>query len=90
MYEIELSDKAIIEIAYLRKTEPAAYKKLETLLIELSENPRIGTGRVELLKYGLRGYYSRRITKKHRLVYEIIDDVLIVFVLSVYGHYDDK
>ena len=34
--------------------------------------------------------WSRRITKKHRLIYEIIDTVVHVDVLSAYGHYDDK
>ena len=90
MYEIEFSDDALKEAAYLRKTEPAAYRKLELLLIELSINPRFGTGQIELMKYNLRGYYSRRITRKHRIVYSINDNILVVYVVSVYGHYGEK
>ena len=90
MYEIEFSNDALREAAYLRKTEPAAYRKLELLLIELANNPRFVTGQIELMKYDLRGYYSRRITRKHRIVYSVKDDILTVYVVSVYGHYSDK
>ena len=51
MYEIEFSDDALKEAAYLRKTELAAYRKLELLLIELSINPRFGTGQIVKVKY---------------------------------------
>ncbi|MBR3442404.1 MAG: type II toxin-antitoxin system YoeB family toxin [Bacteroidaceae bacterium] len=34
--------------------------------------------------------WSRRITDKHRLVYTIDDDKVIVLVLTAYGHDDDK
>ena len=33
---------------------------------------------------------SRRISRKHRLVYEIHDTEVIVLVLAAYGHYEDK
>ena len=90
MYELVFSEDALKDAAYLRKNEPAAYRKLEFLLLELMIDPRIGTGRIELMKYGLQGHYSRRITRKHRLVYTIMDDVLIVNIVSALGHYDDK
>ncbi|MDR1974768.1 MAG: Txe/YoeB family addiction module toxin [Bacteroidales bacterium] len=53
-------------------------------------HPRYGTGKPEPLKGALSQYYSRRVTKKHRLIYEIKDYILIVYVLSVSGHYGDK
>ncbi|MCH5308145.1 MAG: type II toxin-antitoxin system YoeB family toxin [Prevotella sp.] len=36
------------------------------------------------------GQWSRRITQKHRLVYEIHDAEVVVLVLTAYGHYDDR
>lgn len=90
MYDVEFTDDAFEDAAYLQKTDPAAYRKLEILLSELMINPRSGTGRIKLMKYGYRSCYSRRITRKHRLVYQIKDDVLTVLILSVCGHYDDK
>ncbi len=49
-----------------------------------------GTGRPEALSGDRTGQWSRRITLKHRLVYEIENEVVNVAVLSSYGHYDDK
>ncbi len=37
-----------------------------------------------------QGQWSRRITKKHRLVYEIHDNIVTVLVLTAYGHYEEK
>ncbi len=64
-------------------------KKIASFLDELELQPREGTGQVEQLKhFGEREVYSRRIDKKHRLVYEIVDDQVIVILISAYGHYD--
>lgn len=57
---------------------------------ELVEHPREGTGKPEQLKYQEREIWSRRINQKDRLVYEIIDDKIVVFILQAKGHYDDK
>jgi toxin YoeB len=58
------------------------------LLDELIEHPATGTGKPEKMKYA--DCYSRRITKKHRLVYSIDNDKIVVLVLSASGHNDDK
>ncbi|MBR5729100.1 MAG: type II toxin-antitoxin system YoeB family toxin [Prevotella sp.] len=34
--------------------------------------------------------WNRRISQKHRLIYDIFEDVVQVIVLSAYGHYGDK
>ena len=73
----------------LKHGESKAFLKLEKLLQELMEHPRTGTGHPEQLK-GRPNQWSRHITKKHRIVYEIIDDKVIVLVLTAYGHYNDK
>ncbi len=65
--------------------------KVVNLLEELISHPRSGTGKPEQLKgYAQRELWSRRIDSKHRLVYEIKEDELIVLAISAYGHYDDK
>ncbi len=55
------------------------------LLNEIAEHPYEGTGKPESLKYELSGYWSRRITKEHRLIYEVDGDR--VLILSAKGHY---
>ena len=57
---------------------------------ELYEHPTTGTGHPEPLKGFPANRWSRRINEKHRLVYRILKEEVIVLVLSSYGHYDDK
>ena len=90
IYEVTFSDEAKENIKVLKRNEPPAYKKLLTLLIELQEHPTAGTGHPKPLSGDRIGQWSRRITDKHRLVYEIEEEIVAVLVLSTYGHYDDK
>ena len=87
MYTIVFTDDAKKDLKELQKKAPQAIVKLAKLLDELKEHPRTGTGQVEPLKGYDGTVYSRRITKEHRLVYKIYDEVVEVLVLSAFGHY---
>lgn len=89
-YEIDLKEQAMIDLAKLAKSEPKSFLKAQSLIEELREHPRTGTGRPEQLSGDRAGQWSRRITQKHHLVYEINDNEVVVLVLTSYGHYDDK
>jgi toxin YoeB len=89
-YRVVVKEQAQIDLKKLSINEPKAYNKALFLIAELYEHPRTGTGKPEQLKGGGGTLWSRRITKKHRLVYDIYDSVVCVDVLSAYGHYDDK
>ncbi|MCL1943385.1 MAG: Txe/YoeB family addiction module toxin [Candidatus Azobacteroides sp.] len=65
-------------------------KKIETLIAEIREHPRTGMGKPEQLRYFSEEIWSRHIDAKHRLIYEIVEDELIIIAISAYGHYDDK
>ena len=54
------------------------------------EHPSEGTGQPEILKYNMAGLYSRRINKKHRLVYSIEETIVTVQVLSAWSRYGDR
>lgn len=54
---------------------------------ELEVHPRTGTGKPELLKGDMAGVWSRRINKKDRILYEIHDEIVIVYMISMRGHY---
>ena len=88
MYRVDYTDKASDGFVKLRKAEPAYYKKAMKLLGALPQHPTTGTGHPEQLKGFDIPTWSRRISKKHRLVYEIHDDQIKVLVLSSYGHYE--
>lgn len=78
------------DLLKLSKNEPKSFKKALTLIDELYEHPKTGTGHPEPLRGNRVNQWSRRISDKHRLIYEIRDTEVIVIVVSAYGHYDDK
>jgi len=90
IYDIIISPEARIELLSLKKNEPQSYKKAVKLMEELREHPRIGTGHPKPLGENRAGQWSRRITMKHRLIYKINDEQVVVLILSSYGHYGDK
>ena len=89
-YSITYSPEAKEDIAKLKRSEPASFKKVVKLLNELIDHPKTGSGHPELLKGMPFNRWSRTITKKHRLVYRIFETEVHVDVISAYGHYDDK
>ena len=66
----------------------AVFKKISALIKEIIRTPFTGTGKPEPLRGDLGGFWSRRITGKHRLVYKVEQDLLII--ASCKSHYDDK
>ena len=87
-YYLDISILAQEGLSKLKQTSPSVYAKAIDLLNELRIHPRTGTGKPEYCKYEKK--WSRRITRKHRLTYTINDVCVIVTVISVLGHYDDK
>jgi len=53
-------------------------KKINRLIKEIQREPFEGIGEPEPLKYNWSGYWSRRITIEHRLVYKVSDDNLMI------------
>ncbi len=85
-YHLNFSQQAQNDIAFYKKTgNKVVLKKLLLLLSEISEHPFTGTGKPEALKYNLTGLWSRRINLEHRLIYEVLDDQILVH--SAKGHY---
>lgn len=89
-YNIDFSEEALDDVFRLAKNELKAYTKYLRLLEELKLHPTTGTGKPHRLTGDRSGAWSRSITKKHRLVYEVFDNLVMVYVVSAYGHYDDK
>ncbi|MBR1406313.1 MAG: Txe/YoeB family addiction module toxin [Bacteroidales bacterium] len=87
MYRIVFSEDAKKDLKELNRKAPQSVAKLSKLLDEIREHPRTGTGQVEPLKGYGGNVYSRRITREHRLIYRIYEEVVEVLVLSAFGHY---
>ena len=62
------------------------FERLRRLIAETARTPFTGIGKPEPLKRELSGYWSRRITDEHRLVYKVTDDQLII--TSCKYHYE--
>lgn len=54
-------------------------RKINELIKEIQRTPFEGKGKPEPLKYDLAGYWSRRIDREHRLVYQYENGVLLVY-----------
>ncbi|MCF0052977.1 Txe/YoeB family addiction module toxin [Dyadobacter sp. LJ53] len=77
--EIEFTQKAEIQLQYWKRSgNEAILKKIRNLISSILETPFDGIGKPEPLKHELSGYWSRRITDEHRLVYEIQSDKVII------------
>ena len=72
-----------------KKLSAAGLKpKAQKLLGVLSENPFQDPPSYEKLVGDLAGAYSRRINIKHRLVYQVLEDIQTVKVLRMWTHYE--
>ena len=71
-----------------QEDDKKVYKKLQKLIKEIMRDPFDGIGKPEPLKNNLAGYWSRRITDEHRLVYKVEQNQLII--ISCKYHYDEK
>ncbi|HJE38711.1 MAG: Txe/YoeB family addiction module toxin [Candidatus Amulumruptor caecigallinarius] len=91
IYELILQPEAEQHLKEWQKSgQNKILKKIANLFAELREHPKTGTGQVEQLKGNLSGFWSRRIDKGSRMIYTIEDEIVVVTVVSLKGHYGDK
>ena len=72
------SEKSWEDYLYWQKNDKKILKKINELIKNIKRTPYSGLGKPEALKHQLSGFWSRRITDEHRLVYQISDDTLII------------
>jgi toxin YoeB len=58
--------------------EPTILKRINRMIEEAAHDPATGIGKPERLSHNLSGYWSRRITDEHRLVYQLRDEELVI------------
>lgn len=63
-------------------------KQIKELMNVLRENPFRNPPPYEKLQGELKGFYSRRINAKHRLVYQVYESEKTVKILSMWTHYE--
>ena len=63
---------------YWQKTDKQMLRRINELIKDALRQPFTGLGKPEPLKEDLRGYWSRRITDEHRLIYKVLDNQIVI------------
>ncbi|PIQ10830.1 MAG: Txe/YoeB family addiction module toxin [Ignavibacteriales bacterium CG18_big_fil_WC_8_21_14_2_50_31_20] len=71
---------------YWQITDKKILKRINEILKDISRTPFDGIGKPEPLKHKYKGFWSRRITDEHRLIYQIKNDE--IRVVKCRFHYD--
>jgi len=76
--KILFESSAFEEFNQWSSSDKKIYQKIVSLIKDVDRSPFSGIGKPEALKHDLSGYWSRRITDEHRLVYQITDELIII------------
>jgi len=77
--KIVFLDQGWEDYLYWQNTDKALLKKINALIKEIERTPFEGSGKPELLRHNLAGYWSRRINLEHRLIYKIDKDTVVIY-----------
>jgi len=74
--KLVFSEKGWDDYLHWQSTDKAMVKRINSLIKDVQRDPFDGIGKPEPLKHVLSGFWSRRITDEHRMVYRIKDGCL--------------
>lgn len=89
---IQFTQKGWEDFSYWLENDADIITRITELIAEIKKDPFKGTGKPEGLKYSLRGFWSRRITGEHRLVYKEVGkkgENQTCSIIQCRFHYDD-
>lgn len=76
--KLVFAEQAWEDYLHWQNSDRKLLKRINALIKETTRTPFAGTGKPEALKHALAGYWSRRITDEHRLVYKVDGDSLMI------------
>ena len=79
-------DESWEDYLYWSKTDKKILERINELIKDINRNPFKGLGKPEPLKHKYKGYWSRKITNEHRLIYQVKADEILI--LKCRFHYD--
>lgn len=82
---VSFAKSALADYQVWAAEDKKIYDRINALIMDIARSPFSGLGKPEGLKHNLSGYWSRRITQEHRLVYKVKDDT--IFIASCKFHY---
>lgn len=83
--KLVFSDQAWEDYRYWQQQDKRIVKRINELIEASMREPFSGIGKPEPLRHALAGYWSRRITEEHRMVYHPEKDAL--FLAQLRYHY---
>ena len=72
------SDEAWADYLYWQKQDKRMLDRINKLIRETKRDPFNGIGKPEALKHALSGFWSRRLTDEHRMVYRVDGEDLLI------------
>ena len=78
MRRVSFEASAFEDFAEWARSDKKMHTKIVALIRDIQRSAFTGLGKPEPLRHELRGYWSRRITDEHRLVYKVTDDAIII------------
>lgn len=85
--KLSITSGALADLEAWSTTNPKVLSRIIRLIAEVTRTPRTGTGKPERLRHLGGEVWSRRITEKDRLVYDIQHDTITVVACRF--HHDD-
>ena len=79
------SEHAWKDYLFWQRTDRTVLKRINLLIHDVQHSPFQGIGKPEPLKHALSGYWARRITDEHRMVYKVEGNSL--FLAQLRYHY---
>ncbi len=76
--KLVFTKKAWSDYLYWQETDKQLLKKINKLIKDVKRSPFDGLGKPEPLKHELSGFWSRRITDEHRLVYKVENSAILI------------
>lgn len=78
------ADEAWEDYLYWQKQDRRMVERINKLIRETAREPYTGVGKPEPLKHALSGFWSRRITDEHRMVYRVVEGSLEIVQLRLH------
>ena len=72
------ADQAWDDYLFWQQTDPRIIRRINELIKDAMRHPFEGLGKPEPLRHALAGYWSRRITDEHRMVYKATGEDLLI------------
>jgi toxin YoeB len=76
--KLVFADEAWQDYLHWQKQDRKMVDRINRLISEVKREPFAGVGKPEPLKHALAGFWSRRITDEHRMVYRVEGDALLI------------